>query len=104
MDQGEIDPGLGLHRHQLCGALKVMLGLFEAASAQEDLAELTMDLGVVWALFQHAEPGPGRAFEITALGKHARISFKSLSLRFHVRAGGGGLCDLKEKDGPEGPS
>jgi hypothetical protein len=104
MDQGEIDPGLGLHRRQVCGALKVLLGLIEPAPAQADLAELSMRFGTVGALFEHAEPGLGRAFEITTLGKHARISFKNLSLRFHVRAGSGGLCDRKEKDGPEGPS
>jgi hypothetical protein len=55
-------------------------------------------------LFEHAEPGPGRAFDITTLSKQARISFKSLSWRFHVRADRRGLCDQKEKDGPEGPS
>jgi len=104
MDQGEIDPGLGLHRGQVCGALKVALGFFESASAQEDLAKLTMRFGVVREQLEHAQPGPGRAFEITALGEHARISFKSLNGWFHVQASVRGLCDRKEKDGPEGPS
>jgi hypothetical protein len=104
MDQREIDPGLRLHGCQIGGTLEVVLGFCKPTLAQKDLAKLTMCVGVVRALFEHAEPGPGRAFDITTLSKQARISFKSLSWRFHVRADRRGLCDQKEKDGPEGPS